>query len=404
MKRRDFLDFLSIGFLAPGFDYKEAFQSTPEKTISKGSMDPWIEVNLNNISWNIKKIRELVKVPVMAVIKANAYGHGLVEIAMFLEREGIEWLMVGKIEEAFKLRRSGIRCPILNFGSFSKEDCEIILTENFSQSVYTDDVFYLNEEALKLKKRGKIHIHIDTGLGRTGIPYRQALPFIENISKLKGLIIEGISTDLSEDIEFDREQLKRFMEICTVLRKKGISTGLKHAASSDGILNLKESHLDMVRPGITIYGYYPSPQTQKDDRLSLKPALSLKAKVLYVKELLPGDSLSYHRTFIARKRELVATIGAGYSDGYPPQLVGKANVLIKNKRFPVIATVTANHIMINLENERDIKIGDEVILINNKKGELGVDELSELGGLSVYKILIGLNPLIPRKYIYKSDS
>ncbi len=404
MKRRDFLDFLSIGSLAPWFDFKEASQTTPEKTISKGSMDPWIEVNLNNISWNIKKIRELVKVPVMAVIKANAYGHGLVEIARFLEREGVEWLMVGKVEEAFKLRRSGIRCPILNFGPFSKEDCEIILTENFSQSVYTDDVFYLNEEALKLKKRGEIHIHIDTGLGRTGIPYRQALPFIENISKCKGLIIEGISTDLSEDTEFDREQLRRFMEICTVLRKNGISTGLKHAASSDGILNLKESHLDMVRPGITIYGYYPSPKTQKEDKLSLKPALSLKAKVLYVKELLPGDSLSYHRTFIAQKRELVATIGAGYSDGYPPQLVGKANVLIKNKRFPVIATVTANHIMVNLENERNIKIGDEVILINNKKGEVGADELSELGGLSVYKILIGLNPLIPRKYIYKSDS
>jgi alanine racemase len=403
MKRRDFLDFLGVGSLAPWFDSKEVSQAISEKTNSKGFMDPWIEINLDNISWNLKKIRELVKVPIMAVIKANAYGHGLFEIARFLEKEGVEGLMVGKIEEAVKLRRGGIRCPILNFGPFSKEDCEIILSENFSQSVFTEDVFHLNEMALKLKKIGKIHIHIDTGLGRTGISYRQALSFIERVSKLSNLKIEGISTDLSEDREFDLEQLKRFQEICYSAKNKGISIGMRHAGSSDGIINLKESHLDMVRPGITIYGYYPSPQTQKEDKLSLKPALSLKAKVIYLKELLPGDSLSYHRTFVAQKKELVATVGAGYSDGYPPQLSGRTHVLIQNKRFPVIATVTANHIMVNLENDRGIKIGDEVILINNKKGELGADELSDLCGLSVYKILIGLNSLLPRKYISKSD-
>lgn len=396
MKRRDFL---GAGSLVPWFDFKKGPQETPEKTISKGSMDPWIEVNLDNISWNIKRIKEFVKVPIMAVIKANAYGHGLVEMAKFLEREGVEGLMVGKIEEASKLRRSGIRCPILNFGPFSKEDFEIILTEDFSQSVFTDDVFYLNEKALKLKKIGRIHLHVDTGLGRTGIPYRKALSFIAKVSSLSNLKIEGISTDLSEDTEFDLEQLKRFQEICTSAKNKGISVGLRHAGSSDGILNLKESHLDMVRPGITIYGYYPSSRTQKEDLLRLKPALSLKAKVIYVKELLPGDSLSYHRTFIAHKKELVATIGAGYSDGYPTQLAGKAEVFIKNKLFLVIATVTANHIMVNLKNEGNIKIGDEVILIDNKREGPNAFELSQLSGLSVYKILIGLNPTLKREYV-----
>ncbi len=400
MKRREFFEFLGTGALVPFLNFGEKRdEGEPVVRISRGSMDPWIEVNLENIAFNLKKIKEFVKVPVMAVIKANAYGHGLVEIAKFLEKERVEWLMVGKIEEAVTLRKSGIKFPILNFGPFSKEDCEVILKENFSQSVYTDDVFYLNEVASKSEKRGNVHIHIDTGLGRTGIPYRQALPFIEKVSKLKGIKIEGISTDLAEDTEFDREQIKRFNEICSLTKGKGISLELRHVASSDGILNLKESHLDLVRPGITLYGYYPSPETQKEDRLSLKPALSLKAKVIYVKELLPGESLSYHRTFVAQKKELVATIGTGYSDGYPPQLAGKAEVLIKNKRFPVIATVTANHIMVNLKNDSEIKIGDDVILIGNGKDEPTAFELSELSGLSVYKILIGLNPNLPRKYI-----
>lgn len=400
MRRREFFEFLGIGSFAPLIHFERGKpKSEPEVRISRGSMDPWIEVNLENIAWNLKKIKEFVKVPIMAVIKANAYGHGLVEVAKFLEKEKVEWLMVGKIEEAVKLRKSGIKCPILNFGPFSKEDCEIILKENFSQSVYTDDVFYLNELASKQGKIGKIHIHIDTGLGRTGIPYRHALSFIEKISKLKGIKIEGISTDLTEDTEFDREQIKRFNEICSSARERGLSTGLRHSASSDGILKLKESHLDMVRPGITLYGYYPSPQTQKEDRLSLKPALSFKAKVIYVKELLPGESLSYHRTFVAQKKELVATIGAGYSDGYPPQLAGKGEVLIKNKRFPVIASVTANHIMVNLKNDSEIKTGDDVILIGSEKDEPTAFELSELSGLSVYKILIGLNPNLLRKYI-----
>lgn len=399
MKRREFFELFGISF-APLIHIEGGkSESEPEVRIPRGSMDPWIEVNLENIAWNLKKIKELVKVPVMAVIKANAYGHGLAEIAKFLEKEKVEWLMVGKIEEAVTLRKSGIKCPILNFGPFSKEDCEMILKENFSQSVYTDDVFYLSELASKLGKKGKVHIHIDTGLGRTGIPYRQALPFIEKISKLKGIKIEGMSTDLTEDTEFDREQVKRFDEICSSARERGVSIGLRHTASSDGILNLKESHFDLVRPGITLYGYYPSPQTQKEDRLSLKPALSLKAKVIYVKELLHGESLSYHRTFVAQKKELVATIGAGYSDGYPPQLTGKAEVLIKNKRFPVIATVTANHIMVNLKNDSEIKVGDDVTLIGREKDEPTAFELSELSGLSVYKIFIGLNPILPRNYI-----
>ncbi len=401
MNRRNFLSFIGTGTWVSISHLNGTSGSFSKLKIRKsGALDPWIEVNLDHLSWNVNQIRKLVKVPIMAVIKANAYGHGLFEIAHFLEKQKVDGLMVGKLEEAIELKEKGIKCPILNFGPFSKEDCEEIVKGDFSQTVYTDDVIFLNEKASRANKKVGVHIHIDTGLGRTGIPYYKALPFIEKVASLSHLKIQGISTDLSEDNDFDREQLRRFREVCLLSEKKGISLGWKHVASSDGIINLKESHLDMVRPGITLYGYYPSPHTQKEDILKLQPVLSLKAKVLYVKDLYPGDTLSYHRTFLAKKKELVATLGIGYSDGYPFQLANKGEVLIKNKKYPVIATVTANHMMINLENDAQIKAGDEVILIDHQKeSPLTADKLAERSGLSVYKILIGLSPLLPRKYL-----
>ncbi|MFQ6082150.1 MAG: alanine racemase [Candidatus Aminicenantia bacterium] len=404
MKRRNFLKLAglsSLGLIAKrNFEGKELSDLEEKENKSCGSLDPWIEVDLKHIAWNLSQIRRLVQVPIMAVVKANAYGHGLVKIAKFLEKNGINYLMVGKCEEAVELRKNGVRCPILNFGPFSKEDCLEIIKLGISQSVFTDQALALNEIAARLKKKAKVHIHFDTGLGRVGIPHYQAIPFIEKVSSLSHLMIEGISTTLTEDKDFDQEQLRRFFEMCGSAQRKGIALGLRHVASSDGILNHPQSYLDMVRPGITIYGYYPSPQTQREDRLKLKPALKFKAKVVFIKDLLPGESLSYHRKFTAREKELIATVGVGYSDGYPYQLADRAEIVIKNKKYPVIAAVTANHLMVNLKNDREIKIGDEVVLISDQRDRrITADELAALAGTSVYKILIGLNPLLPRRYI-----
>jgi alanine racemase len=156
----------------------------------------------------------------------------------------------------------------------------------------------------------------------------------------------------------------------------------------------------MIRPGITLYGYYPNAQTQKEDLLKLKPALKLMARVILIKDMLPGDSLSYHRVFKAQKRMRVATVGIGYSDGYLPQLGGKGFVSIRGKRYPVMAAVTSNHIMVDLGNDQDVKVGDEAILIDNQKNSsLTADVLEAQSGVSDYKILIGLNPLLPRKFV-----
>jgi len=407
MRRRNFLQALSFGSLTPlsAPRLKEVLALEGERERQVGSLDPRIEVNLDHIAWNLSQIKALVKVPIMAVVKANAYGHGLVEVSRFLERRKVPWLMVGKLEEAVILRESGVRCSILNYGPFSRDDCENIVGSNISQTVYSEEAFYLHEQAQKLTRKAGVHIEVDTGMGRIGTPLSQALPLIEKLSSLSHLEIQGISTTLTEDREFDQEQLRRFEEIYSNAAKKGIRLGLKHASSSAGILSQPSFFLDMVRPGIALYGYYPSQVTQKEDKLFLKPALRLLAKVTQVKDLFPGETLSYHRIYEVRKKMRVATLGIGYSDGYPFQVAGKGAVLIKNKNYSLIAAVTANHALVDLADNSEIKVGDEAVLIDNQKQTgLTADILEGWSGLSVYKILIGLNPLLPRQYLSSSLS
>jgi len=362
------------------------------------SMGAAIEVNFDYLAWNLQQIKTIVQVPIMAVIKANAYGHGLVEVGRWLEKLALGRMMVGKLEEALLLRKAGIRASVLNFGPYAGQECSQIVLNNISQSVYSEEVRYLHEAALKQNRKAGVHIDIDTGMGRTGIPHSNALPLIVKIGSLSGLKIEGIMTTLTEDEKFDQEQLRRFEEVCSQAKRKGIQLGLRHAASSAGILSGRQYHLDLVRPGIMLYGYYPSAETQQENKLSLKPSLRFLARVIDIRYLSPGETLSYHRAYVADRALWVATVGLGYSDGYPPQLADKSIALIKRKTFPVIAAVTANHLLIDLGESEEVRVGDEVVLIDNRpEAKLTADVLGELAGSSVYKILIGLNPLIPRR-------
>lgn len=403
MKRRIFLETMGAGSLVALSNPKGSWPQSapaPGRNEMAGRKDPWIEANLDHLRWNFSQVKRYVKVRVMAVVKANAYGHGLVDTAMALEKAGADGLMVGKLTEGLALRKAGLQSPVLNFGPFGKEDCEAIVMNNLSQSVYSEEAASLHEAASRFRNKASVHIDIDTGMSRTGIPYDKALPLIEKIASLMQIKIDGIATTLTEDPEFDREQLRRFREVCSSAEKKGISLGLKHAASSAGIFESPEFYLDMIRPGITLYGYYPNAQTQREDLLKLRPALKLTAKVIFIKDLLPGDSLSYHRVLKARKRMRVATVGIGYSDGYLPQLGGKGFVSIKGKKYPVMSAVTSNHIMVNLNNDQEIKVGDDGTLIDNQKDTgLTADVLEAQSGVSDYKILIGLNPALPRKFL-----
>jgi alanine racemase len=400
LTRRNFLALSSLSTISflPGLEKKRVTNKLHyEKRESLSHFDGWIELNAENMYWNLEKLRKRVKVPIMAVIKANGYGHGLVEVARFLESNNIDHLMVGKLQEAYQLRESEISSPILNFGPFSREEADTIVQCHISQSVFTEDVEDLNSSALKLQKKAKVHIHVDTGLGRAGIQYYKVLPYIEKICSLKAVAVEGISTTLTEDPDFDRIQIKRFLSLCQEVEIKGISLGRKHAASSSGIMTLPSSYLDMVRPGITLFGYYPSEETQKKDSLSLRPVLQLKSRIYTVKTLRPGDSVSYHRAYTAKKKEKIALIPVGYSDGYPSHVVNKASVLIRGKRFPLIGAITANHMEALLSDDEQVSTGDEVVIIGTQGNQkVTADELARWAGVSTYKILLGLNPLLPR--------
>jgi alanine racemase len=404
MRRRQFLGRAGAGSLAALYFPRADFFAAENAAVNArsdiiGELDPRVEVSLDHIAWNFSQVKKRVKVRVMAVVKANGYGHGLVEVSRALERAGADWLMVGKLQEAAALREAGVKCPVLNFGSFTRDDSEAIVRLNISQSVYTEEAVYLNEAASRSGKRAGVHIDIDTGMGRTGVPFSNALTFAEKIAAMPNLRVEGVMTTLAEDLEFDREQLRRFLGVCSAARQKGLSLGLRHVASSAGVFESSEFYLDMIRPGITLYGYYPNARTQKEDLLGLRPALKLTAHVIFIKELGPGDSLSYLRVFTAREKMRVATASIGYSDGYPPQFGGKAHVAIRGKKFSVTEAVTSNHVMIDLKNDPEIRIGDEVVLIDTQKESgLTADVLGEASGVSDYKILIGLSPSLPRKF------
>ena len=400
MSRRNFFKFSGLGSLS--LLSKKVIANThypliQEKKQNIRMEDVWIEIDYGNLSWNLKQVQAAAEVPVMAVIKANGYGHGLTEVGLQLDRLGIHSFMVGKFYEAVQLRSAGVSCPIHNFGPLSAADTDWMVENDVSQSVFTDGIEPLVDSALRVGKKAIVHVHVDTGMGRMGIPYRKAGPYIERLSRSSGIRIAGISTTLTEDPDYDKIQMDRFNALCRELNKAGIPTGFKHAGSSAALFGPKSFHLDMVRPGIVLYGYYPSDKTQAEDRLELKPILQLKARVAAVKSLQPGDSVSYHRAYTAKKRETMAVLPIGYSDGYPTGAAGRGTVLIKGQHCPIIASITANHMEVLLPEESSVSVGEEAILIG-RQGETAISavDIARWTGLSSYKILLSLNPLLSR--------
>lgn len=399
INRRNFLSFAglsSAAFLSGRMDFNRPHPGSNYQNSSYD--DVWIELKLENMGWNLEQIRKFVKVPIMAVIKCNGYGHGLVEVGRYLDQKKIDALMVVSLPEALKLREAGVSCPVHNFGPLHEDAAEILINKNISQSIFTEKAQKLNAAALKIGKRIDVHIHVDTGMARMGIPYYEALPYIKKVAGWKGLRIKGISTAMSEDNELDKEQIKRFEILCKHAESEGISLGIKHAVSSTGIFSQRSSYLDMVRPGLLFFGYYPSQEVrEKFKEITLKPVLQLKSRVAVVRNLRPGDPVSYNKSYVAKTREKIAVIPVGYSNGYPYNAQGKTFVLINGERCPVVAYMSANHMEVLLKPDSNVSIEDEVVLLGTQgKEEITADDIAEWTGVSSYKVLIWLNPLMPR--------
>ena len=342
-------------------------QSAGENFAAEDQIDPWIELDMDALASNIREIRNRVgERPIMAVVKCNAYGHGDVEIATALQRDsGVRHFMVVKVREAIRLREAGVEGMILNVGPFSRTQVPDLLNHDISQAVYTDAVNLLSDEAGKSGAAAKVHVYVDTGMGRVGVPHRSALEFIKEVAALPNVEIEGTFTDMTEDDDFNPIQIERIEDICKMANAQSIATGIRHAASTAEVDRYPYAWLDMVRPGSCIVGLEPERQTQ----LKISPVMTFKTRVAFVKTLQAGESLSYHRAYKIEKETRIATLPCGYSDGYPPVVTNMADVLIRGRRHPVVAPITANHMMVDVTDTPGISIGDEVVLWGQQGNE-----------------------------------
>jgi alanine racemase len=360
----------------------------------------WIEVDLQRLAGNLQNVRKHVRGrKVMAVVKANAYGHGLPQAGVKLVESGADALMVIDLAEAMSLRGAGVETMILNFGAVPEHSYPTLIENQISQAVFADEIEGLSAVARRLGKKARVHLHVDTGLGRLGVPYQRSRAYVERLARLDGLEIEGVMTTLAEYRDFDRLQVKRLEELSSWARDRGIDLGLRHAVSTGGLLSAgEELWLDMIRPGLLLYGHYPGPEEAERRRIEVQPALAVKARVAYVKTIEAGESVSYHRTFIAEQKTTVATLPIGYSNGYPRALVDKGEVLIRGARCPLLSLITMNHCQARIEPGGG-EIGDEAVLIGRQgNDEISLQEVADKAGLSAYQLLTRFSPLLPRRY------
>ncbi len=398
--RRDFMKLASTvsagvvltGSTATMAQAQEAGMAGPPPQTVEDQFDTWVELNIDNLKHNIAEVRKKINGrPIMAVVKCNAYGHGIVEIAQSMALEGIEHFAVVKMDEGELLRHNQVRGMILNLGPFSARDARTAITHNISQSVFSDAVDILNEEARKLDRIAKVHIKIDTGLGRVGVPYKIADAFVEKVAALSHIEIEGVLTAMTEDADFNPVQIERLNAVYDNARAKGIDLGIRHAASSAEVDHDPGSHLDMVRPGSALVGLEPMPN------MDIRPVLGVKTRVIYVKDMEPGESIGYHQAFKIEKPMRIATLPLGYSDGFSLNSVNNANVIIKGKKYPMIALITANHTSIDVTDSDDIKIGDLVTIIGTDGDEeITNTEYSNQTGGHAYHTANCLKPYLTR--------
>lgn len=366
----------------------------------------WAEIDLTAIAHNIKELRRVTEphARVMAVVKANAYGHGAVPVSRTVLANGADYLGVAILDEARELREAGIEAPVLVLGYTPPEQAEETVQLDLAQTVYTFEAAEaLSQAAVKIGKTVRVHVKFDTGMGRLGFAGNTDIPGeIYRIARLPGLQIEGIMTHFAVadaiDKNYTYQQFKMFEQIADRLKEAGINNVIRHAANSAAIIDMPELHLDMVRAGISIYGLYPSNQVKKE-RVSLRPAMSLKARIAHIKKVPPGTGISYGRTFITERDTIVATVPVGYADGYTRLLSNKSHVLAGGKRVPVIGTVCMDQFMIDVSGIQDIRTGDEIVLVG-KQGENRVtaDELADLLGTINYEIVCAISERVPRIY------
>lgn len=366
----------------------------------------WAEIDLDALAHNIREVRRLTAPGAMvtAVIKADGYGHGAKKIAQTLLDNGADRLAIAVLDEGIELRQAGFEVPILILGYTDLERAEEAVAYGLEQTVYSWELAEaLSKEAARQGKTAKIHIKIDTGMGRIGLqPDREAVQLIKRIAALPNLIVEGLFTHFAvadaADKEYTQGQYAKLKWIIDTLESEGVHIPIRHCGNSATIIDLPEMHLDMVRAGIMLYGLKPSGEVMLQ-KLELRQAMSLKVRISHVKEIEAGQSVSYGRKFIAPEKRKVASLPIGYADGYTRMLSGKAEALVRGKRVPVVGRICMDQCMIDVTGIEDVAVGDEVVLFGEQMGNrISIDELAEKLGTINYEIVCMISKRVPRVY------
>ena len=362
----------------------------------------WVEIDLDNVAYNFLKVKESIgDKKIIGVVKADAYGHGAIEVSKVLERYGAYALATASLEEALNLREAGISLPILVLGYVDPAALGLASSRNIAVTLF-DKNFLKRLEIYdgKAKSVLNVHINVDTGMGRIGISSEELLSVAESMENLRNVHFQGLYTHFAtadNDLQFAKKQLDTFNKLIKSLSLHKISPDLIHCANSAAILTLgKKSYFDAVRPGILLYGLPPV----RVDGFTLKPALSFKTRIIYVKKIGPGRSISYGRTFVAKKEMLVATIPVGYADGLPRNLSNTGEVLVKGRRAKIVGNVTMDQTVIDVTGFPYIHPGNEVVLIG-KQGdeEITATDIADKVGTINYEIVSRIGKRVKRIFI-----
>src|SRR5688572_20268709 len=363
-----------------------------------GSLDPWIEIHAANLAHNVREIaRRAGGRPILAVIKNNAYGMGVREAARLLEPLApVHGFAVVKLQEAVTLRDAGVRKPVLLMGPVDESNLDEIAARDIMPMVYTPIGAALDRVSAKRQRAIPLHVCVDTGLGRVGVPHARAAALIRDLAARTSVRLDGVMMTFAEDPALDQEQIRRFASLCAGLEQEKIPIGRKHAASSFGLFQHPAAFFDMVRPGMAIYGVYSEQEFRKFGAMDLRPAMALRARVAYVKQLKAGESAGYSRAYVAREDVWIATLPVGHADGWRRAAGKGGGGRIGTDLFPVIASVSASHTIVEVGGERRVSIGDVATLWDWQPGSRPED-VGAACGASVYDLTMHLNPLLSRR-------
>ena len=363
--------------------------------------DVWAEVNLKALENNIRNIKNCIKngAKWCAVVKANAYGHGAVAVARKAVELGADYLAVAVLSEAVELRQAGFTTPILILGATSLEDAGILVENHITQAVFTiEQAKAISVAAMERNTTAKIHMAVDTGMSRIGARPEMAGEFAKGVSSMPGIELEGMFSHFAladvKDKTFAHTQLENFKLAISKVENAGVDIAIKHIANSAAILEMPETHFDMVRAGIILYGLWPSDEVEHV--IPLKQVMKVCAKLVYVKDLHPGEAISYGCTWVAGRESRIATLPMGYADGYTRMFTGKAQIDFHGKRAPIAGRICMDQCMADITDIPELKQGDTVVLFGSE--ELTTDEAASWLGTINYELPCMMSPRIPRIY------